>query len=485
MNHDDMTLVREFAASNSEPAFAALVERHIGLIHSAARRQVGDDNLAEEITQAVFIILSRKAAALGPKTILSAWLYRTTCYAAADALKTRRRRHAREQEAFMQSILNETTTEEAWTQLAPLLDDALNDLGEADRTALVLRYFENKSAAEIAQALRMKEDAAQKRVVRALEKLRARLLKRGVTLTATVIASAVAANSVQAAPVGLVVKVAALAAKGSIISITLKTLVKGTMKMMNYSKIKTAIAIGAGILFVAGTATALLIQDKNPSAATLAAGQKIIADKLATPLDLTTNYTTPADYFPQITRFPGWKTVPTGFQTFAHVPLQIGGMICLWGGGNATNLHIIFPEQRLGIAVNQKFETLYVYHGCFFRSPDGTPVCDVVFRYQDGSSATNQMRYGSEFLDWIAGKDRPDIGPTGEDSTLAWFGGSSSTNSVKPLRFCLTAIDNPQPTNEVSSIDLFSCKSRTAPCIMAMTIGKSRLLEHNPEVQQK
>src|ERR1017187_10952496 len=119
---DDMTLVRKFAADQSEPAFAALVERHIALVHSAAVRQVGDAHLAEEITQAVFIILARKAASLGTKTILSAWLYRTTRYAAADSLKARRRRQFREQEAHMQSTLNQPDAY-AWAQLAPLLDD--------------------------------------------------------------------------------------------------------------------------------------------------------------------------------------------------------------------------------------------------------------------------------------------------------------------------------------------------------------------------
>ena len=128
MMGDDMTLVREFAASRSDSAFAALVQRHIGLVHSAALRQAGDAHLAGDITQAVFIILARKAATLGPKTVLSAWLYRTTRYAAADALKTRRRRQIREQEAFMQSTLNScgdasspTIDEEIWAQLAPLL----------------------------------------------------------------------------------------------------------------------------------------------------------------------------------------------------------------------------------------------------------------------------------------------------------------------------------------------------------------------------
>ena len=246
-----MTLVREFAASQSEPAFAALVERHIGLVHSAALRQVGDAHLAEEITQAVFIILARKAASLGTKTILSAWLYRTTRYAAADSLKARRRRQFREQEAHMQSTLNQPDAY-AWAQLAPLLDDALSELGETDRTALVLRYFENKTAREIAEALRMEEGAAQKRVARALEKLRALFVKRGVTLTATVIAGAVASNSVQAAPVGLAVKVSVVAAKGAAVSTSITTLVKGTIKMMTSTKTFTAAAILTSAIFSQG-----------------------------------------------------------------------------------------------------------------------------------------------------------------------------------------------------------------------------------------
>jgi len=271
MMSDDMTLVREFAANQSEPAFAALVERHIALVHSAALRQVGDAHLAEEITQAVFIILARKAASLGSKTVLSAWLYRTTRYAAADALRARHRRQAREQLAYQLDAMNtddlscrSETAADVWTQLAPLLDDALAELGETDRTALVLRFFENKTAREIAGALRMEEAAAQKRVARALEKLRAIFVKRGVTLTATVIAGVVAANSVQAAPVGLAVKISVITAKGATVGSSTLTLIKGALKIMAWTKAKTAIVVGASVLFAAGTTT-MVVEKLAPS----------------------------------------------------------------------------------------------------------------------------------------------------------------------------------------------------------------------------
>ena len=215
----------------------------------------------------------------------------------------------------------------------------------------------------------------------------------------------------------------------------------------------------------------------QPKADPIAAGKELVATHQAAPLDLTTNYTTPVSYFDQITQFPAWKTVPRGFQVFAGVPLDIEGMICLWGEGNTTQLHIVFPEARLGIPLNQKFETLYVYHGSFFDSPDGTPVCLVVFRYADGSSVTNQMFYGEDIIDWVANRSGPVIGPTGEHSKLAWVGGSFSTTQAEPLRLCLTAIENPQPAVEVKTVDLYSCKSPTAPCIMAMTPGKSGLLK--------
>src|SRR5476649_1664753 len=244
---DDIELLREFAENNSEAAFAALVGRHVNLVYSAALRSVGNSHSAEEITQAVFIILARKAKSFSRKIILTGWLHQTTRLTAANFLRTEIRRQHREQEAFMQSALSESET---WTQIAPLLDDAISKLGGRDRDAILLRYFENKSAREMAAALRVDEPAAQKRVTRAVEKLRAFFAKRGVTLAASAIAGAVSANSVQAAPIGLAKTISAVAiAKGAAAGGSTLALAKGALKIMAWTKMKTAIVASAVVLF--------------------------------------------------------------------------------------------------------------------------------------------------------------------------------------------------------------------------------------------
>src|SRR5215469_14799071 len=147
MTDDDMQLVREYATNQSEQAFEELVGRYVNLVYSAAMRHVRDPHLAEEITQAAFVIFARKAGTLGAKTILPSWLHRTAVYVAADALKLQRRRERREQEAYMQSQFNEPE-DEFWPQIAPLLDAAIAGLSEKDRHAVVLRFFQNKSLRE-------------------------------------------------------------------------------------------------------------------------------------------------------------------------------------------------------------------------------------------------------------------------------------------------------------------------------------------------
>ena len=258
---DDLTLLREYTRNNSEGAFATLVSRYVNLVYSVALRQVRDPHLAEEVTQAVFIILARKADSLGDKTILPGWLCRTARYASANALTVQRRRQHREQDAFMQSILNEAepTHEETWNQIAPLLDGALEQLGQKDHDALVLRYFESKNFAEVGTALGASEDAAKMRVNRALERLRKIFTKRGFVSTTAMLAGAISTNSIQAAPVALAKTVTAVAlANGAAASGSTLTLIKGALKIMAWTKAKTAVVVVAALIVATGTTTIIV-----------------------------------------------------------------------------------------------------------------------------------------------------------------------------------------------------------------------------------
>lgn len=262
---DDMSLLQKYARHRSEAAFATLVGRHVNLVYSVALRRVNDQHLAEEITQAVFIILARKADQLSPQTRLAGWLCRTARYASANVLTIQRRRQQREQEAHMQSLLNEPEADN-WTQIAPLLDDALEELGRKDHDAVVLRFFEGLSMSEVGAVLGASEDAAKKRVSRALEKLHQYFTKRGIRSTATMLAGAISANSVQAAPLGLAKTISAVAvAKGAAATGSTLTLIKGAMKIMAWTKIKTAIVAGTFLLLAAGATTMTLkhIQERR------------------------------------------------------------------------------------------------------------------------------------------------------------------------------------------------------------------------------
>ena len=262
MQNDDVSLLNEYARTNSEAAFAGLVSRHVNLVYSVALRQVRDPHLAEEVTQAVFIILARKAGGLGDKVVLSGWLCRTARFAAENALTIQRRRQRREQEAYMHKVLNDATTEETWPQIEPLLDDAMKKLGRKDHDAIVLRFFENRDFAEVSAAMGTSEGAAKMRVSRALEKLRGFFAKRGVTSTNTAISGAMTTHCVQAAPAVLsgVIAVAA-ASKGTAAGAPVLALVKGATKALAWAKLKLMAGFAAGAVLVGGSVTVAVMRD--------------------------------------------------------------------------------------------------------------------------------------------------------------------------------------------------------------------------------
>ena len=265
---DDIALLRQYTDQKSEEAFATLVSRHVNKVYSVALRHTRNPHQAEEITQAVFVILAKKSGQLGQKVVLSGWLYETSRLTAVTFIRSEIRRGLREQEAHMQNSLNDIESD-VWSQISPLLDAGLAALSGTDRHAVVLRFFDGKNMKEVGIALGASEDAAKMRLNRAVEKLRRFFTKRGVVFPAAVLTAAISENSVQAAPVGLAVTITATVAKGAVVGSSTFALVKGAMDFMAWTKAKMAIVTSLIILAAAGTATEQLVKllRTNPAAA--------------------------------------------------------------------------------------------------------------------------------------------------------------------------------------------------------------------------
>ncbi len=213
MNMTDGQLLQLYWLNRSESSFEELVRRHIGLVYSAALRQVNDNSQdAEDVTQAVFTDLARKAAKLSGHSSLAGWLYTSTRFLAANARRANVRRQLREQEVHsMNAIIQQPGSEPEWARIRPLLDEAIHILDAPDREAVLLRHFECRTYAEIGSQLGLTENAARMRVDRALEKLQQVLAKHGVTSTAMALAALLATNAATAAPAQLAATVASTA----------------------------------------------------------------------------------------------------------------------------------------------------------------------------------------------------------------------------------------------------------------------------------
>jgi len=251
----------DYAAQRSETAFAELVRRHVDLVYSAALRMVCDAHLAEDVTQGAFVALAQNARRLAGHPVLSGWLHRTAQNLAANAVRSEVRRRAREQEAVAMNQLLAAEPEASWEAIAPRLDDALGKLNDTERDAVLLRYFERKSARDMAEILGISEDTAQKRVNRAVERLRELFLKQHTPVGANSLALLISAHAVQSAPAALMkTALAAALAKGAAAGGSTLALAKGALHFMTW-KTTVSIVAAAIVLLAAGTA----VISHNPS----------------------------------------------------------------------------------------------------------------------------------------------------------------------------------------------------------------------------
>ncbi len=246
---ESQQLLAEYIESGSDAAFRELVSRYVDLVYSTALRLVeGDTHRAEDVAQTVFVDLARTARALPNDVMLGGWLHRNTCFSAAKTMRGERRRQSRERQAVEMNVLQQQS-EVNFSQVAPILDEAINELGEPDRKAILLRFFEQQDFRKIGEAIGSNEDAARMRVGRALEKLELLLKRRGVASTTAALSVVLSANAVQAAPVGLAIAIStATALAGTTIATpAIATATKAiAMTMLQKTIIGAALAAAVG-----------------------------------------------------------------------------------------------------------------------------------------------------------------------------------------------------------------------------------------------
>ncbi|MCC7376376.1 MAG: sigma-70 family RNA polymerase sigma factor [Verrucomicrobiales bacterium] len=245
---------RQFAETQSEAAFNDVVGQHLDLVYSTAvRRCHGDEALAKDVAQIVFADLSRKARQLPRDIVLAGWLYRHTTFVASKAVRTELRRRERDQVAVDTHQRGEDVD---WSQVAPILEDAMGELPHQDRDAIVLRYLNRQSLADVGSAFGISPDAARMRVDRAMDRLRALLARRGVTSTAAAIAMAIGHHAVFAAPAGLAATViGSVALTGTTVGVS-----TGFIALMSTAKIQLGLAT---LVAISAATSAILTQRQN------------------------------------------------------------------------------------------------------------------------------------------------------------------------------------------------------------------------------
>jgi RNA polymerase sigma factor (sigma-70 family) len=452
MSDTDLELLERYTRCRAEDAFSEIVRRHLDLVHSAALRQVRSPQLAEEVAQSTFIKLAGHAHRLAPDTILTAWLYQVTRREAIDVVRREARRQLREQIAVEMNAMNANAAD--WAQIEPLLDDAMQALDDTDRTAVLLRFFENRSLREVGNSLGTTDDTARKRVNRAIEHLREFFAKRGVTVGASGIVLVISTHAVQAAPAGLAVAISTSAglagpALTAITTATKAAAMTATQKFAIAGTLLAAVAVGIHGL--------RLPSIWRSSAVT------------AAPIVLTPYYDNPTSW-----HRPGqWEAVPHGHQIFGGVPFEADGLLMLSGQG-ARNDRKGYRGRVEGIAVGRRFERLHLLHTAHYQAKDETPYARLVLHYADGSDAGFQLLYGRHARDWWRSKSESFSTLSDPDSKVVWRG-DGLAKTAWTRRLFKTTFENPRPTEEVTTIDLVSEGAMPNATIIAITVGPANL----------
>jgi RNA polymerase sigma factor (sigma-70 family) len=454
---DDARLLNRFVSSGEEGAFRELVGRHFGLVYSVALRQLnGDTHLAQDVAQSVFTDLARKARFLSSNVVLSGWLYEAARFAANNLIRNEQRRRVREQEASSMHELS-SQSDPDWEQLRPVLDTAMGQLSAKDRNAVLLRFFQGKNFRTVGAALGISEDAAQKRVTRALEALRAVLVRRGVTLPLSALAVLLTTSTAHSAPPAVISSIASASLAGA----ATKT---GTAAWLLHAVLRTKTALVASSLAVLiGGISVTAVAFLRPSQT----GQFVTAD-----LSAQYNGSLDAVWVPGFDRGNHLASVPHGRHVFAGVPFDVRGVVQLQGRIWKSKGYV-FPERVEGIAGGGLCRRIQILHAnSSFADTPGVVVARLILHYGDGSLGQLDIHQDQEILDWW---NWPKGTQKAKDpnTIVAWTGKNpATTDRGLKIRLCKTAFANPHPEKEIQTIDYVSAMAGSAPFMVGLTLER-------------
>jgi RNA polymerase sigma factor (sigma-70 family) len=504
----DRDLLDRFIAQHDEAAFAALVERHGAMVLGTCRRLLRNAHDAEDASQAAFLVLARKAASIRKQESLAGWLHGVACHVAANLKREAARRSAREASRQTEPAAD-AAVEVSWREMQGLLDEELARLPEHYRSALVLCYLEGKTRDEAARQLGWSLTTLRGRLDRARERLRARLTRRGLTLSAALLAAALAESSTSAAlPATFVVhtvRAGLLHAAGQVGaagggSARVAALVEGALKGFFAARTKAGmgtlaavLVVGIGIGVVASTRSGSeqtlppLVQGHEPGRET---GRPPVEAAIPTPPPVQVGkQDVPTDAVQMEPRriphrfldlrphanqklkdnFANQKGndlagLPTGEQELAGVKFNIGeGLVQLTGRGTPH------PEKVEGIKVGARFSRLHILHATQWEDEKHEGLVGYYrVNYEDQSRETIPIVYGRDTSDWWY-RDDSSKAPSG--AKVAWKGANESARTTREakIRLYLTSWKNPEPARTVVSIDFASTNSMAAPFCVAMT----------------